>query len=547
MDHDRRPRSSPPERERNVLAEAFAAAELWKSPSLADLVPTERQRRRALRVPRALGHGDSSDPGPMGPAAPVHVCDREGCPPSGGWLFDPCAVGALIRGAGREVATEVQDLVREIEDARDPARLRRDGADLDGRRQQGEARRAPGQGHREQPFAGRCPIRAAAPEAPRRGAGAQICAQRRASPGAVLCGTTTAHARCGVVVDGTARRERRESARRRRLQVEVLPRGAPRRRGSRRAELRTSLRGTSEQLHVAAATTPHSPAWSSSTARARRAPTDPGSRATSSQTGGMGATRPNLARRIYLRREAQAEGIHGRQLRRGQRARRSAREPAASTPEHGMTPTPTLLLSSASEQCCRSASVSVRKTRAAAPARARASGARGARPPGVQQRGEGGRLPALGGDSQTRPVFRVQIFHEDGADDGGREVRVEGEANDGFDSIAEAGGAAPVRALSWTGDARACLFRCVSAAIGLKVAKYARVGAQKPVTYQKEGGPCDHLAARLASARGWSRAGRVAPGSRAVKRNPNRVLERRQRTRGDRPSRPLTIVEPANR
>ena len=51
---------------------------------------------------------------------------------------------------------------------------------------------------------------------------------------------------------------------------------------------------------------------------------------------------------------------------------------------------------------------------------------RGARPPGVQQRGEGGRLPALGGDSQARPVFRVQVFHEDGADDGGREVSVEG-------------------------------------------------------------------------------------------------------------------------
>ena len=51
---------------------------------------------------------------------------------------------------------------------------------------------------------------------------------------------------------------------------------------------------------------------------------------------------------------------------------------------------------------------------------------RGARPPGVQQRGEGGRLPALGGDSQARPVFRFQVLHEDGADDGGREVRVEG-------------------------------------------------------------------------------------------------------------------------
>ena len=56
----------------------------------------------------------------------VHVCDREGCSCSGGWLFDPYEVGALIRGASREVATEVQDLVREIEGyARDPARLRR--------------------------------------------------------------------------------------------------------------------------------------------------------------------------------------------------------------------------------------------------------------------------------------------------------------------------------------------------------------------------------------------------------------------------------------
>ena len=90
-----------------------------------------------------------------------------------------------------------------------------------------------------------------------------------------------------------------------------------------------------------------------------------------------------------------------------------------------MTPTPTLLLSSASEQCCRSASVSVRDEGGGAGACTSfwSSAARARQ--GVQQRGEGGRLPALGGDSQARPVFRVQVFHEDGADDGGREVRVQ--------------------------------------------------------------------------------------------------------------------------
>ena len=84
----------------------------------------------------------------------VHVCDREGCSCSGGWLFDPYEVGALIRGASREVATEVQDLVREIEGyARDPARLRRDGADLDELRAALKERRVAllAKGIREQP------------------------------------------------------------------------------------------------------------------------------------------------------------------------------------------------------------------------------------------------------------------------------------------------------------------------------------------------------------------------------------------------------------
>ena len=63
-------------------------------------------------------------------------------------------VGALIRGASREVATEVQDLVREIEGyARDPARLRRDGADLDELRAALKERRVAllAKGIREQP------------------------------------------------------------------------------------------------------------------------------------------------------------------------------------------------------------------------------------------------------------------------------------------------------------------------------------------------------------------------------------------------------------
>ena len=84
----------------------------------------------------------------------VHVCDREGCSCSGGWLFDPYEVGALIRGASREVATEVQDLVREIEGyARDPARPRRDGADLDELRAALKERRVAllAKGIREQP------------------------------------------------------------------------------------------------------------------------------------------------------------------------------------------------------------------------------------------------------------------------------------------------------------------------------------------------------------------------------------------------------------
>ena len=84
----------------------------------------------------------------------VHACDREGCSCSGGWLFDPYEVGALIRGASREVATEVQDLVREIEGyARDPARLRRDGADLDELRAALKERRVAllAKGIREQP------------------------------------------------------------------------------------------------------------------------------------------------------------------------------------------------------------------------------------------------------------------------------------------------------------------------------------------------------------------------------------------------------------
>ena len=84
----------------------------------------------------------------------VHVCDREGCSCSGGWLFDPYEVGALIRGASREVATEVQDLVREIEGyARDPARLRREGADLDELRAALKERRVAllAKGIREQP------------------------------------------------------------------------------------------------------------------------------------------------------------------------------------------------------------------------------------------------------------------------------------------------------------------------------------------------------------------------------------------------------------
>ena len=66
----------------------------------------------------------------------------------------PYEVGALIRGASREVATEVQDLVREIEGyARDPARLRRDGADLDELRAALKERRVAllAKGIREQP------------------------------------------------------------------------------------------------------------------------------------------------------------------------------------------------------------------------------------------------------------------------------------------------------------------------------------------------------------------------------------------------------------
>ena len=60
----------------------------------------------------------------------------------------------FIRGASREVATEVQDLVREIEGyARDPARLRRDGADLDELRAALKERRVAllAKGIREQP------------------------------------------------------------------------------------------------------------------------------------------------------------------------------------------------------------------------------------------------------------------------------------------------------------------------------------------------------------------------------------------------------------
>ena len=62
--------------------------------------------------------------------------------------------------------------------------------------------------------------------------------------------------------------------------------------------------------------------------------------------------------KISTRRRAR--GIHGRQLRRGQRSSTFRAQLAASTRSRGITPTPTLLLSSASEQCCRSASVSVR-------------------------------------------------------------------------------------------------------------------------------------------------------------------------------------------
>ena len=72
----------------------------------------------------------------------------------GGDVFDPYEVGALIRGASREVATEVQDLVREIEGyAREPARLRRDGADLDELRAALKERRVAllAKGIREQP------------------------------------------------------------------------------------------------------------------------------------------------------------------------------------------------------------------------------------------------------------------------------------------------------------------------------------------------------------------------------------------------------------
>ena len=68
--------------------------------------------------------------------------------PTDGWLE------RIIRGASREVATEVQDLVREIEGyARDPARLRRDGADLDELRAALKERRVAllAKGIREQP------------------------------------------------------------------------------------------------------------------------------------------------------------------------------------------------------------------------------------------------------------------------------------------------------------------------------------------------------------------------------------------------------------
>ena len=73
---------------------------------------------------------------------------------TGGETPGAAVAATVIRGAGREVATEVQDLVREIEGyARDPARLRRDGADLDELRAALKERRVAllAKGIREQP------------------------------------------------------------------------------------------------------------------------------------------------------------------------------------------------------------------------------------------------------------------------------------------------------------------------------------------------------------------------------------------------------------
>ncbi|CAH0366572.1 unnamed protein product, partial [Pelagomonas calceolata] len=138
-----------------------------------------------------------------------------------------------------------------------------------------------------------------------------------------------------------------------------------------------------------------------------------------------GRDAPNLARRIHLRREAQAEG-HPRPP-----AAPRAAELDVPGAAGGVDPEP--------RDDADADALAVVGQRAVLQERQRLGERRGrrrrrvhellelrgARPPGVQQRGEGGRLPALGGDPEARPVFRVQVLHEDGADDGGREMRVQ--------------------------------------------------------------------------------------------------------------------------
>ena len=138
-----------------------------------------------------------------------------------------------------------------------------------------------------------------------------------------------------------------------------------------------------------------------------------------------GRDAPHLARRIYLRREAQAEG--------------HPRPPAAPRAAELDVPRAAGGVDPEQGDHADADALAVVGQRAMLQERQRLGERRGrrrrrvhellelrgARPPGVQQRGEGGRLPALGGDSQARPVFWVQVFHEDGADDGGREVRVQ--------------------------------------------------------------------------------------------------------------------------